>query len=252
MLTLLNTRPAHQAKALTALVSQQGFNSLECPALQVKLKSFESQKSPGVGTSVIFISANAVSFYLKTLSEDDLTALKQATLYAIGSATALSLAQQGLNARQPSQSYDSEALLACLPGNLAEQPYFIVKGVGGLDTLKTALLERGASLTLIECYQRLPAPFCQAVWQSFQQVKQPVVLFTSVESAEALLSKLSTKQVKALLARPVIVFSARIEQALLQKSWQGSIFQVKKQSNEGIVECLNAIQGTELVELTPF
>lgn len=258
--TLLNTRPAHQAEALSEQVLKVGGGVLNCPTLEIQWRSqtelllalaqdFEQYDK------VILTSANAVQGLLNShLRPVNQTEPSKTRFFAIGKATQ----QAGLENHLPIASleegrYDSEALLQHpLMQSVQGESILVVKGQAGRTLLVESLTARGAKVDTWDVYQRVPAKFCQQNWQRFIKSVHPVLLFTSVESFETLMAGLlhldtgyalmsetlqATNQAWSFL-KNTIVFSERIKQAMLLQGWQSSISVVEQQSDLGIIQAI--------------
>jgi uroporphyrinogen-III synthase len=158
------TRPAGgSADALCAALRQAGFEVYHQPLLQVTALPALSgaQRSLLLGLDlyqhVIFISSNAVRFGMDRVDEYWPQLPVGITWYAIGDATARALAGYGIDAATPGSDMTSEGLLA-LPGleDVRNDRVLIVKGEGGRDTLRKALVQRGARVDELACYRRSP------------------------------------------------------------------------------------------------
>jgi len=223
---LLNTRPAHQAQALDALIAQSGGGSFSCPALQIepivfseaeKVAQFRALKTASLW---IVTSANAVpalAGWVKKLWTGDKILPVLPPILPIGQATYQAL-QQSLeklwqevwaNRQNPqprlektghftllmpasvnkSQQADSEQLLQheVIQALSPKDRVVLVKGQGGRLLLSNALKEKGVTLFELPVYRRLPAPFCVQSWRAFQARSEPkIVLATSFESLQSL------------------------------------------------------------------
>ncbi|VAW46298.1 Uroporphyrinogen-III synthase [hydrothermal vent metagenome] len=255
--TLLNTRPAHQAKALSKMILAHNGQVIHCPTIEIQWCAFENTGFDlyQCTDKIIFISANAVKGFLKSvLYQRYLTSLKTATKpiewYAIGQATQ----QSGLAHQLPltvlSQTdFDSETLLAhSVMQQIKQQSIVIVKGQGGRTLLESTLQARGAKVHLCEVYRRVPALFCAQNWQRFMLSRNPVLLLTSVESFNYLLKNLiqfdsdyaELNNPKWTFLTETVVFSERIKKQMQAQGWQGSIQIVSTQSNAGIIDMLSS------------
>lgn len=265
-LTLLNTRPSHQAEALSKAVQTHHGQVIVCPMIEIQWCSLEGtviDLSSGID-KIIFISVNAVQGFLNSaVYADYLKALNtprsSIELYAIGRATQ----QYGLAHQLPlivlsKTVFDSESLLAhSVMQSVNQQSILIVKGQGGRSLLEETLASRGAKVQLLEVYDRVPAPFCTSNWQKFRTASTPVLLITSVESVQNLLKNLSQFDSDyAPLNHPkwsflvaTVVFSERIKAFMLAQGWSRPIWVVSSQSNAGIIETLKKVNlGKENVK----
>lgn len=251
-LTLLNTRPSHQAQALNDLLQQRGFRVLNCPALEIVSVPLAST---AIDTwdqfdKVFFISQNAVSHFIEQwqlLSGSCPSFNKHQNAYAIGQATfdAMQLQSWPVQTVMPGKPFITESLLERAElQDLSEQNCLIIKGEAGREDLAEGLRQAGAMVTEWVLYQRQPLPLCMAQWREFEAASHPVVLATSLSSIEALKQALSEyKNSQAwLFLQPLIVFSGRIKAQLMNQGWQGKIYVVPEQSNQGILTAMMQIQ----------
>jgi uroporphyrinogen-III synthase len=104
---------------------------------------------------VIFISGNAVRFGMRWV-EDFWPQLPEGLQwYAVGAATAAALERFGIRVSTPGNNMSSEGLLA-IPSlqTVRGERVLVVKGEGGRDTLRQALISRGAAVDELACYRR--------------------------------------------------------------------------------------------------
>ncbi len=150
---IILTRPARQAQELARLIEAAGGRAIIFPALEIipRTPNPSNQAKLDAADMAIFISANAVEYGLRSASLP-----QNLSLAAIGNATAAALHQAGYrNVLVPTQGADSEALLAS-PAlhDVGGKRIAIFRGVGGRETLREALRQRGAKVEYIECYTR--------------------------------------------------------------------------------------------------
>lgn len=242
-LTLLNTRPKHQAWSLTEMLSQQGFQVLECPTLQIETQSVElGDLSQDVW---VFVSRNAVEHFAKHLSDKNLANHQSwwsgKSLVAVGEATANAMDELGWKNRQAiPNTYDSEGMIAL---SVFDQPQglkvAIVRGNGGREWLAGRLTEAGAQVTFYEIYRRVSAPFCHQAWSLLQKAERPVILLTSVSSMQALVQNLTPEHQAWCLQQPLIVFSERIAQAARELGFSADIQVTALSSDQAVLDLLN-------------
>ena len=170
------TRPLGQAEKLQSLIAAEGGEAVLFPLIAIApLQDYTAFDAVIAGLAqydwLIFISSNAVQYGMPRL-------LKQGALperlqfAAIGPVTAAELGQFGVQqVLTPIDRFDSEALLA-LPQMqaVAGKRCMIVRGVGGREVLAQTLVQRGATVTFAECYQRVnpqtDAGLLQTLWQN--------------------------------------------------------------------------------------
>lgn len=241
-LTLLNTRPAHQAGPLTQLLQSDGITTLECPAIAIQPLDAALPKPPGlvVYDAIFFISINAVEQFHKLFQQPDSSTINlpdTLSCYAIGEATRHALKQIGISAKTAASQFDTETLLRQLHVSAFKRA-LIVKGEGGRQALAEGLTALGVQVDEWVVYRRVAAPFCQSTWQHFQQAQEPVLLFTSYQAWCFLTEQLQHHQWDWAIQLPAIVFSKRIAEKIRQQGWQGPLIVVAQQSNEGIYQSL--------------
>jgi uroporphyrinogen-III synthase len=150
---IILTRPVLQAQELSRLIEAAGGRGIVFPALEIipRMPDPADQAKIRAVDMAIFISVNAVACGLRYASlPHDLP------LAAIGNATAAALQRAGYrNISVPAQGADSGALLAT-PAlrDVDGKRIAIFRGVGGRETLRDTLRQRGAKVEYIECYIR--------------------------------------------------------------------------------------------------
>lgn len=149
------TRPIEQARAVAHKIEAAGGAAVHFPVLEINPKAAPADALATLNFTdiAIFISANAVEFGLLATARKLPPKIK---LAAIGQATAQALAQRGFQPTiVPKSGADSEALLATAAlQEVAGKQIVIFRGVGGRETLRTTLCQRGAKVAYIECYTR--------------------------------------------------------------------------------------------------
>jgi len=209
---VLVTRPVHQAARLCALVEAHGGRPVRFPALEI-----QDPLDPGAAEDllraanafdlVLFVSANAVERAAPHLPRP----LRPA-LGGVGDGTARALRAHGLDPTVlPTTSADSEGLLA-LPALQAVRGrrILIIRGAGGRPLLGDGLRARGAEVHYAEVYRRaLPevdvAPLI-AGWR--QEVR--VVVATSREVLDNLVTLLGAAGRPLLEETPLVVVNERM------------------------------------------
>ncbi|MGH8492942.1 MAG: uroporphyrinogen-III synthase [Moraxellaceae bacterium] len=186
-LHILNTRPAHQAAELTAVLRAAGLMVSELPLLEIVVRDLSAAEQRLLMDmdrydGVFFISANAARFGLDAAAGFWPQWPWQLRTYAVGHATAELLAAAGLDVEIPAERADSEGLLQ-LPAlqNVAGKRFLLMRGVGGRELLRRGLEARGAQVDVLELYHReLPAA-ARAQWQSLTPAPD-IVLLTSPDA----------------------------------------------------------------------
>lgn len=219
-LTVLVTRPEHQADPLCRLIEQYGGHAIRCPALVID----EPQDwTPALAILdrldrydlAIFTSANAVDRAMPLIEQRG-GIPPRLEIAAIGKATAQALARYGVTpGLQPDQSFTSETLLTLLRFQavaVSGQAIVIVRGEGGRSLLAETLSARGAQVDYVEVYRRSrPTADLTALLKRWQRRPMGAVVVTSGESLLNLFDLLGTAGQDYLHETPLIVVSARIQ-----------------------------------------
>lgn len=210
------TRPAHQAENLCRLIEAAGGKALRFPVIEIRPPKNPQHCLQQLARFsefdlAIFVSANAVDAAIALLktSQHWPTDLPIA---AVGKATAKTLSKNDLSVTLLApEPHNSEALLS-LPGlqNLEGKRILIFRGDSGREFLRDRLIERGAQVEYLECYQRImpntDASNLYAAWGKQQTL--PVVV-TSNQSLHNLLSMVNKEHLPLLIEAPLIVISER-------------------------------------------
>jgi uroporphyrinogen-III synthase len=154
--TVLVTRPAHQAAPLCVLFEAHGAEVVRFPVMQIEAYGEPAALAllvnpPAPWDLVVFTSANAVRYGAPLLDRS-----RSLPCAAIGPATARALEQAGLRgALTPALGFDSQGLL--------EHPLLaaprgmriaIITGRDGRDLLQTRLRQAGADVVVAAVYER--------------------------------------------------------------------------------------------------
>ncbi len=160
---VLVTRPAGQAASLAASIRRMGGTPTLFPGVQIE--AVEPAKLASALSSLtlidlaIFVSPTAARLGVPLLI-DRFGSLDGFRIAAVGRTTAAELEKLGLtNILVPESSSGGEALARCPQlGRMENRKVLLVRGEGGNDALESILRERGANVSLFECYRRcLPA-----------------------------------------------------------------------------------------------
>lgn len=162
-LRVLIPRPQREQDPLVEMLRAQGcvvqvlpvidIQPVESPELTARLQS-ELDRAD----MVIFISSNAVTCCLELLSRTGGVLPGRATYFAVGKSTAAQLANCGCQVSFPQDQANSEGLLEL--GSLrqiADKKILICRGEGGRDRLRDGLAERGAEVSYLDLYRRMPS-----------------------------------------------------------------------------------------------
>ncbi|CAB9542513.1 Uroporphyrinogen-III synthase (EC [Bathymodiolus brooksi thiotrophic gill symbiont] len=236
---ILLTRTLSQVQSLQTLLSEQGYQPVLFPTLEIK--SLNNKPLKANYDALIFISANAVEYGLKTLKMLDYQSTK---VFAVGATTAKKLEEQGIQVDAfPAQKASSEALLAMSELQaLHHQSVLIFRGEGGRETLKEGL-SKNNEVEYIEVYRRVPCnitPLHRDSLLKFLQSNQGIITATSVENLSALvfIVKQIDKEALNLIKRyPLVVLSERIK-VFAQSIGFNQIKVAIKTCDEGLLEAI--------------
>ncbi len=221
-LNVLVTRPSGRADALVTALSEAGFGVRHVPLLSVAALDpaadaaiFQRGKSLLLELDryqrVIAISVNAVHFGVDWLAQYWPQWPLGVRWYGIGAATAEALRQYDIDAIEPGNNQNTEALLALPefadPGN---ERVLILRGVGGRETLAQALRTRGAQVDYAECYRRLPPQLSPQEAVALWQPPADAVCLNSAETLQHFWQLLPAQAQALYRDRAVIVPSARV------------------------------------------
>lgn len=209
-MSVLVTRPAHQAEGLCRMIEMAGGKPVRLPLLSLEPvpPSARVQKVLHDGHSAdwwIFTSANAVR-HARELDRGEWPR----QLAAVGPATAAALEAGGMPVLAPVTSHSGEALLA-LPQmqDVAGKRIVIVTGEAGLEVLGPGLRARGAQVQMAEVYRRVPLPYDEArVLAALRGVDAMIV--TSGAALEHLVKITPETSRESLYKRALVLPSERV------------------------------------------
>jgi len=273
-ITVVNTRPEEQAKALTASLEKLGATVFENPVIEISdltdtLNSNSVQKNLAQCDILIFVSANAVKYFFRLIATQniDLNKGSRLPLWAtVGKSTANVLAQQSLALLGktisadifPQRGSDSESLLKHPEfSDCSGKKILIVRGLGGREFLAEQLRIRGADVDYLEVYQRR-CPQCETaeksrkLLQRWQSQKIDFIIITSSEGlvnlltilggalyTEANIEQLDHSQALYLLASSkILVVHEKIAAKARKLGFMQDIIVAEKANNEAIIEAL--------------
>jgi len=211
------TRPARQAQGLMGLIESLGGTALLFPVLEIlepedltpvdavldRLEQFDL---------AVFISANAADYGVRRAHQRHGGWPPALAVAAVGQATLQALERQGVSvAIRPTAPYNSESLLAS-PAleQVAGRRVLILRGVGGRELLRDALLARGAAVEYAEVYRRVrPATDGAELMRRRAAGGLDLIAVSSNESLANLLEMVGPRWQDALLDVPLVVIGER-------------------------------------------
>lgn len=243
--TVLVTRPAHQAEHLCQLIEAQGGSVFRFPLLSIAAPS-DPQALDAIVSRLaqfeiaIFISPNAVEFGMQAIeSRGGLP--PSIKIAAVGQGSARSLEQQGIKTDIfPTQQFNSEAVLAMTEmQSVAGKRIVIFRGEGGRELLAETLRERGAQVEYAECYRReKPKQDIKELSSQLSQGNIDIITLTSSESLQNLYDLVQEPGRSSLLTLPVVVISDRTQQLAKQLGFQQPAIVADKAGDEAMVQAL--------------
>ncbi len=215
---ILVTRPAAQAGKLAAMIAALGGEAVLFPLLEIGPADDPASLQQAIArlddyAIAVFISPNAVDFSVPAiLARRAWPATLRAA--AIGQSGAAQLAARGIGpVIAPLERFDSEALLE-LPEFQAERvggrKVLILRGNGGRELLAETLLERGAEVDRVSCYQRSAPADGSTIVARLRDGSLDALTISSSEGLRTLLALLDSEGCERLRALPVFVPHQRI------------------------------------------
>jgi len=249
--TVVVTRPAHQADVLCQSIKELGGVALRFPVIEIGpstdidgLKNLLSHLSDF--QLAIFVSANAVAPAIHILK--DMQGWPAGVPIAtVGQATAKAVTANGLTASYIApEPFNSEALLS-LPvlQRLEGKRVIIFRGKGGLELLGDSLRERGAEVEYAECYERVkPETDTTTIFQIWDEGCTMPIVVTSNEGLENLYSMIDSAHQPALLSSPLIVVSQRAAALAKALGFKQAPLVAKSASNDAIISAIKQWKAT--------
>jgi len=198
---VLVTRTRQQASALSRLLSQQGAEPIELPALELvprddprRLERAISALARGRYRWVVFTSANGVDIFFRRLREArrDARAFAEARVCAIGPGTAAALAAHGLRADLVPEEFVAESVVEALARRkVAKNRILLPRAEGARRELVRGLRALGARVDELPLYVAAPpgAPEPEAL-RRLRAGEVDVVTFASSSAVRNLLKLL--------------------------------------------------------------
>ena len=166
---------------------------------------------------IIFISTNAVHFFVERFKSLKIKLPEHIIYSSIGPATQKALKNQfNINVHCPKETYDSKNLIANkIFNNLQDKKVLIIRGEGGRETLKDKLEEKGAEVHYGESYIRNYLPInLNQLQQETQNYNSIFLIISSYESAKHFLTQNKTNGWDWLESVKIIVNHPKIKDAL--------------------------------------
>lgn len=219
------TRPAGQAASLAQAIAAAGGEALVFPVIEIAPVCDPVELAAATAELerfqlAFFVSPNAVEQALGYILPR--RAWPPAlVLSTVGKGSEAALARAGFHeVVAPASGFDSEAVLALpefQPEAVAGREVVIFRGDGGRDLLGETLLQRGAQVRYVTCYQRrIPAADPAPLLAAARQARLDALVLTSSEGVGNLLAMVGEAGRRDLAGVPVFVPHPRIAEAVRQ------------------------------------
>ncbi len=243
---VLVTRPAHQAGPLAERIVAHGGTPVLLPTLDIAGPADPAELDTelarlGDFDLAVFVSPNAVRAVLAHRRVRELPAALR--LAAVGQGTRRALNEAGArDILAPTERFDSEALLELLPETAVRgRRIAILRGAGGREWLGEELVRRGAEVTAVECYRRLPPRTVDAVaLAQLAEGKIDIVTATSVEGLRNLVQIAGPGGLAMLRATPLLVVGERQARAARELGFHAGLHTAARADDDAILAALCA------------
>jgi uroporphyrinogen-III synthase len=242
--SVLVTRPEHQADALCELIEADGGKAIRFPVLEIVEPESLSTVQQQIDRLhefdiVIFISPNAVQRAVN-LVRSQRQFPESLQLAAVGRASAKALKKMGLEADIfPTTRFNSEALLE-MPQlqAMAGKRILIFRGEGGREVLAETLKQRGAEVEYAEVYRRIkPSGDVSLLMRAWARGDIDIVTVTSNEGLSNLYDMLGQLGRRWLLATPLVVISERGRELAEQLGFK-QLLMAERASDQAILSAI--------------
>ncbi|MFC1977074.1 uroporphyrinogen-III C-methyltransferase [Chloroflexota bacterium] len=200
---ILVTRARHQVSVLSRLLSEQGAQPIELPAIDIKATANTEELDQAISNLeryqwIVFTSVNGVEAFFQRLNglNLDSRALKNLKIGAIGPATAQALEKKGINPDYLPEVYTTEGLIDGLSRcDIAGQRFLLPRADIADKELTRGITQLGAEVHDVTTYRTVPA--AEAVFQAQEMLlsgKIDVITFTSSSTVSNLVAAFKGEQ----------------------------------------------------------
>ncbi|MGR3807276.1 uroporphyrinogen-III synthase [Pasteurella testudinis DSM 23072] len=249
-MAILITRPQPNGEALCQLLNQHGFATLYAPLFSIE-KGSELNQLPTLlqnlpsGAFVFAVSKNAVSYANQVLSNIGLHWRPDLHYFSVGRRSAEYFTALSENpVYYPHPDENSEGLLALpLMQHLNNKKVLVLRGNGGRELFRQQAEARGASVEVVECYQRIPKEYDNiqqiSVWK---RAGISTIVVTSQEILRYLVEFVPKNDHNWLTQCHLITISPRITRLAKEYGWQ-HISQTVRADNAAILDTLLSLKN---------
>ena len=221
-IALISTRPYEKNIVLLKGLKNTNISLLNHPLTEIKpLKDYAKFDSILSNLKnyqhIIFISTNAVDFFVERFKSLSIELPGHIIFSSIGPVTQEALENQfNINVHCPEEIYDSKHLIKNkIFNNLQDKKVLIIRGVGGREVLKDMLEEKGAEVHYGECYIRNYLPInLNKLQNEAENYNSIFLIISSYESAKHFLTQNKTHRWDWLESVNIIVNHSKIKDVL--------------------------------------
>ncbi|MFC1943226.1 uroporphyrinogen-III C-methyltransferase [Chloroflexota bacterium] len=194
---VLVTRARHQASALSRLLSEQGAQPIELPAIDIKATANTEELDQTISNLeryqwIVFTSVNGVEAFFQRLNSLNLDsrALKNLKIGVIGPATAQALKNKGITPDYLPEVYTTEGLIDGLSRcDIAGQRFLLPRADIADKELTRGITQLGAEVHEVTTYRTVPA--ADAISRAQEMLlsgKIDIITFTSSSTVSNLVA----------------------------------------------------------------
>lgn len=250
-LSVVITRPAEQAGELAALVHRFGGRAVVFPTIAIAARPCDHRmarqlKNLASADWVIFISTHAVRHGLECAKNAGVS-LDRTRLVSIGGATtgALRSAGQRVALESPPPPGSESLLSTSKMRHVAGKRIFIMRGTGGRELLGRTLMQRGAEVEYIECYERCcPQASIDPVLDAIGSDPDTIIVTTSVNGLENLMEMAANQAADSVPDACLLVAGTRQVEEAGRMGWRGKVAVAPDAGNDSVLETLHELAAT--------
>ena len=242
---VLVTRPQAAAGPLVECLKKAGYDAVSLPMVGIEPIEVDAATRQRTVVDldlyhhVIAVSPNAAQLGLSQMESYWPQWPVQQHWYGVGKKTVSVIQQFDLEPTCPQDRYDSEGLLALESlSDLEHQKVLILRGEGGRELLAETLKARGATVTYLELYRRVPIHYSAS--EVLSVLQSPSIDVVVVSSGEILQQWILTMQTHGLSYEDckLLVPSDRVAQ-LARHAGVQDVYNCGGADNEAVLMTLN-------------